>query len=299
MHDIIDGEPRDRLGESITSPYPEDDPDSEWNALLTAISAEFEEIESVRKSVLKAKFVDDATGEQLDKLATLFQIERRTGEDDPTFRTRIKARLRAQLSSGTNEDIRSAASALLNAETDIIDIIEDYSDGHPTINVVIPVDDFSEIQTPGDIWNEVLDSVAAVGVDLRTLVNVGSFEVNVIYFSPQTDDLGQLGDFFGLDAFDGQGAFGAGNSNNPSDTTTLSFDLDVSYSGSSSSAMGEGFASSSFGAGNFDGSSDETDVVGETTIGTTVTVSYSEASSTATETDGFGSGSFDGSGTFD
>lgn len=299
MSDTIEGTPRERLGETITSPYPEGEDASEWDSLLTAIASQFNEVEDVFDNVDSAKYVDEATDEQLDKLATLFQVERQSGEDDSTFRTRIKARLRAQLSSGTNDDIRSAASALLNADPDTVSIVEPEDIDRPVINVITPVDDFSEIETTGDIWDEVLNTVAAVGVDLSTLIDVGQYSIRFTSSTASTETLDVDSSFHGSDDMSGSGAFGAGDSDDPYGQTPTAYNVGLVMSEAQSTTKSNQLGSSSVGAGKLDGEADE---AGGTTFTSAdafaVVVSIADASSTSTAGE-FGGRSTFGTGLFD
>lgn len=116
-----DRTPRERLDESLKTPYPADG--QVWNALLSALAAEFEAVETVREEVLAAKFVTTATGDALERLASIFELERRTDEPDSLFRLRVQTALRAQLSSGRINDIRETIAVLLGA--DVTDIAVD------------------------------------------------------------------------------------------------------------------------------------------------------------------------------
>ena len=289
----------ERLRETFTTPYPTSEEDSEWSALISAFATQFEELSEVRENVEKTKFVDDATGVQLNKLATLFQLEREAGESDEVFRTRIKASLRAQLSSGTNEDIRTAAAALLDTDTSVVNIVE-RNDARPTVAVVTPVDDFSEIKIPGDVWDEILNSVTAAGVDLQTVISIETFTISLGRISVQNETISTISDFHGDDSMDGAGAFGAGDVDDPFGQTASSYDMRMEASEPDHKTLSaKQTGSSALGVGRLDGEGDETDVFGETIADPySVIVSFLETTNTTLSTDHFGTDAFDGAGAF-
>lgn len=164
----IDGNPTDRLKESVTSPYPTHD--TEWDALLTAIAKEFEELDAVREDILTSKFVDDATGEQLDKLASIFQLERDSSFTTEEFRQRIKVALRSQLASGTIDEIEETIAVLLDDDIENVTVVETTDLEPATIQL-----DVDESQFDTSILADVADDLVAAGVDvgIRVVINRG------------------------------------------------------------------------------------------------------------------------------
>lgn len=78
-------------------------------------------IERSLDQIREARHIDDAAGEQLDRIAELVGIRRRSGEADPQFRARIRATAIAGRSAGTFEDLLNGIAALLDkAEPDDI-----------------------------------------------------------------------------------------------------------------------------------------------------------------------------------
>jgi hypothetical protein len=290
-------DPKYRLEEVITSPY---DTDAKtWNALLTGIGSHVEDIERVEDDIITATFVDDASGAQLDKLASFFDISRFAGEGDASFRMRMKVELQAQIASGTIPDIREVAAALLDVNSEGLRI-EEPDDDRPSVRVAAPVDEFGMIVIPSDVLNDTLQQVSAAGVDLDTQVNVGGYEVRIVYSSVDSSDLGAGDSFYGADFFDGLGAFGAGDSNDVLGTTLRSVSTPVVYTDASNSTVFEGFGASAFGAGSLDGDPDDTDVFSITSVDVfAVMAFYGEAASSEIKAGDFaGADAFDGAGAF-
>jgi len=288
----IPGEPTDRLKETFTSPYPIDDESTEWHALVTALGKQFKDISDTKDDILKSRFIQDADGKQLEKLASIFELERRTGETDATLRTRIKAELRTQLASGTYDDILNTASALLETDVSTIDITERYDEG-PRIVVSVEADDFAEISTPGDVWNELLSRVSAAGVTLDTIVKAENYEIRQAISTPQSENLGVIGDFHGFDEFSGDGSFAGGEDDEVRDLTDAgSFSIIFDVQPTTNTTPIEGFGDSAFSAGSLDGTPDTSNTRDETTSGTYEIVMRVSPVGTETVQRGFGEAAF-------
>lgn len=91
------------------------DSSSIFEAYYRAFAREIATFERARQQVRLAKTIADAEGRQLDRLATIFQLERRTGESDALFRVRIQTFFRAALVSGTLPEIGETIESLLGS----------------------------------------------------------------------------------------------------------------------------------------------------------------------------------------
>lgn len=97
-------------------------------------------------------FLTTAKGEELDLLAAPFNVQRRTGESDDTFRQRVAARIVALRSTGTYGDIATTLRVILGTDTFNVAAAEEVGAG--TIRVEVPSDviadaplDVSDIET--------------------------------------------------------------------------------------------------------------------------------------------------------
>lgn len=288
--------PDDRIAESFKSPY---DPDGEYlSAVISAVANEMAAFEDALTAVNKAKFVDTAEGQQLDKLASLVQLERRTGESDSTFRLRIKVEFLVQFASGTSPDLLSIISTLLDADPRLIEILEPVDDGGPSVIIITPVDEFGEIKVPGDVFENSLQRVTAAGVDLDTWINVGEFAVRNLYDSAASTNLGIIGQFYGFNTF-GTSAFTAGDDVDVVSQFDTATELRVEADDTGNDTKHEGFADSAFGVGQFDGEPDTTIVFGRTTadpfgVGIVTLPTTSETSLDGFSQSAFGAGHFTG-----
>ena len=162
--------PRERLERSLKSPYPANE--EVWNALLTAFANQFEELEAARNEVLASKFVTDATDDQLDKLATIFEVDRRRGEPDAIFRARLQVALRAQLTSATVDEIQAVIATLLDIEETAVGIEEPYDREPMHINVALDSDALADLKMNDEEFIDVVDTVVAIGVSVGLLLEV-------------------------------------------------------------------------------------------------------------------------------
>ena len=177
--------PRERLEESLTSPY---DPEEQtWSALLTALANEFDDHEQTLDDVFVEKFIDSATGEQLNKIASLFEMERRGSETVAAFRARVKTGLRAQFTSATVDEIKEVAALLLSADTSEIILEERFTFGaaqfYLDVGEVISGEDISEAE-----FINIISSVVAAGV------GVGIFAQKSVSDTLVLDDTQVVGD---------------------------------------------------------------------------------------------------------
>jgi len=177
--------PRERLEESLTSPY---DPEEQtWSALLTALANEFDDHEQTLDDVFVEKFIDSATGEQLNKIASLFEMKRRGSETVAAFRARVKTGLRAQFTSATVDEIKEVAALLLSADTSEIILEERFTFGaaqfYLDVGEVISGEDISEAE-----FINTISSVVAAGVGVGILVQKSVSDTLVLDDTQVVDD---------------------------------------------------------------------------------------------------------------
>jgi len=89
--------------------------DSGFAAILAAYGAQVQEIEDALYDIHVGYDLDNAVGDQLDILGKVV-AQARDGATDAEYRPRIRARIRALLSSGSTEDLLAVLAALLGTE---------------------------------------------------------------------------------------------------------------------------------------------------------------------------------------
>lgn len=157
-----DSTPRERLGASLKTPYPADGP--VWSAFLDALEAEFEELNRVRQQIAASRFVDTAGAAELERLATVFDLERRTDDSLPEFRARVKTALRSQITSGTLREIGEVIVVLLDITRGEVELREP-DDEVAKLKPRIPADTMGQSNIRPSVLNDRLDDVSAAGVN--------------------------------------------------------------------------------------------------------------------------------------
>lgn len=197
----LDDTPEARLKDAVTSPY--DVEDSDLGSLLVAISNQFDDFESARQDVHNAKFIDSATGKQLEKLASIVPALRKRDESVSEFRQRTKAQIRSQLSSGTHDDILELTAVLLGIEdSSIINIEEQKRSPNPSFSVNLPVDTVGNRGLNTASLDPLLDEVSAAGVrpTSRLITPEATFSIDVE--NTQISDLTHRSDPFASPLFE-------------------------------------------------------------------------------------------------
>lgn len=126
------------------------------------VDAHEEEIDSVRNDiddVISAKFVDEAAGDELDNLGSLFgEVGRRRGKSDNDYRIYLKSLVQSLQSRGTTNQIVDAISAATLIDKADISIREDFQSVSYEV-VISPktkhrtstVEDIAEIADPSGV----------------------------------------------------------------------------------------------------------------------------------------------------
>jgi len=181
----INGDARERLADSIKSPY-ETDGDV-WKALIDGFADEFEELEAVRQQIRLSKFVTDADAASLERLAELFGVERRTNESVSLFRVRVQIALRQQLSTASIRDIRETVGVLLGVEVE--DIAIENAVGPATADLGVPEQAVDDADLTVEQLVDEAEALAASGVRLEPFA-VGAFEHAALGTDPVDEDRG-------------------------------------------------------------------------------------------------------------
>jgi len=174
----LNGSARDRLASNLKTPYSVEAP--VWSALLDVFAAEFEALEQARAEVQASKFVGDADEESLERLAELFDVERRTNEDLELFRIRVQIALRQQLSTATIREIRETVSVLL--DIGIEDVVVRSRSEPAAADLGVPQQSVDELGLTTQQLVDEAEALAAGGVEIEPFA-IGSFE----YVSEGTD----------------------------------------------------------------------------------------------------------------
>lgn len=130
---------------------------------MEASNEEFTLEEQQLKNRISSKFVDQATGEDLDHIGRLFgnTIGARRGRTDQEYREYLDTIVQSFISRGTKSGIRAAIAAVFETDPSNIEIIEDFSANSYDVRVP-PAAEFS-----GSLLETVAELADPAGVDFK------------------------------------------------------------------------------------------------------------------------------------
>lgn len=166
-----------RLKQSLKSPYPENG--TVWSALIETLADEIEEIETARDRSEKEKFITDASKNGLDRIAELFQVERKSDETDSEFRVRLQVILRSQLTSATSDEVLEVVRVFLDTNRDQIEMRENRGGEDAQFIISIPANTVGEMGLPTTTINSILGDISAAGVDGISTLKTQKVDVKV------------------------------------------------------------------------------------------------------------------------
>jgi len=153
----------DRISGRLPSFYKSWDHTSVLFSLLRAVSSELDRAEGGLTEIMKARWVDTASGAELDRLASLLGIERFSEEGDDHLRARLKRAVDEYKGGGTVSSILEAVRRLLNASEDEVKLVE-----NP------PAPGSAEfIVTAGDTWSLSSESIEDAEPSITLTVQEG------------------------------------------------------------------------------------------------------------------------------
>lgn len=114
----------ERLIARLTTPY-EKSPASNIYNLLSIDADQFDEFRNTLDDIIKAHWVLYANDIALDYIGDLLDVKRRTGEDDDTYRGRLKTVVQSFVGGGTLEQLRKTIKEIIPGITDADITIED------------------------------------------------------------------------------------------------------------------------------------------------------------------------------
>ena len=106
-----------RLKSRLFEQFKDEETHPNFHAIVEAIAARAQDIENVAQQVYTITSIDDSEGVQLDVLGRIVR-EPRGGKTDALYRLFIRAKVRANRSSGTHEDLYAVLVALFGPGTE-------------------------------------------------------------------------------------------------------------------------------------------------------------------------------------
>jgi hypothetical protein len=145
-------------------------------AFIQAFADRVQDIEFALYMTLVESAIDDAVGAQLDVLGDLVGQDRQ-GMVDNEYRSFVKARIKANRSDGTIEQLIEIADLILESQDvppeDLIEVMELYP-------ATVLFEAFGVTANPLITWRDFLESAAAGGVRLYYSTNSGLKSASLI-----------------------------------------------------------------------------------------------------------------------
>lgn len=116
--DVLSGDTVDHVASAQARLLAQFQDKPNWTAILTALIAPVQDLESSAQQLLLLTSIDDSFGLQLDNIGAIIG-EPRQGFDDTAYRLHLKARVFLNRSSGTPEDILGMFSVLTGAALEL------------------------------------------------------------------------------------------------------------------------------------------------------------------------------------
>jgi len=155
----IDGN-RPDVGENFFVTYRSD---SVLGRYIEQGEKELATVEDELEEIKDGKFVDTATGRQLDRIGRLFgDLGQRRGRNDQEYRIFLKSVTQSFVSRGTKNDIKTALSAATDVPISDISINENFTDNEYEVQILAAtpvsgglIEDVSDIADPSGVSLEI------------------------------------------------------------------------------------------------------------------------------------------------
>jgi len=139
---------------------------------LSVFSSELKRLNTDIQSLADERFIETATGQELERLGAEVGVTRRGGESDDSLRLRVQIGKAVAASNGTAEDIRTILAIVFD-QSDLESITVSHVAGAPVLS----------FQIPTSLINDIPLTATELEAELREAVPAGS-DVTVI-----TDDV--------------------------------------------------------------------------------------------------------------
>jgi uncharacterized phage protein gp47/JayE len=143
-------------------------PDSNTYTLLSALLSETDRVDADLEEIYNQQHIYSATGEDLEQWGDLARVERKTGEPDDKYRTRILAAFRASTTGTTFDQFVEFTSTVLATDHDNLDFETSY-DPEPA---VVQVTANSSIYDAVSLTATEIEDILGSGVPAGHAVNV-------------------------------------------------------------------------------------------------------------------------------
>lgn len=142
--------------------------------LLEVVGDELKRIDLEVESLYDNRFVESATGEELEKLGDLVGINRKTDEPDEKLRKRIFAGFASQASDTTYESFCTTAISILDGSSQSVEVVTPPQTQPKVVQLIVDSQVLEENPLTQDELQVLLNG--AVSIDARVMITVdGTF----------------------------------------------------------------------------------------------------------------------------
>lgn len=154
--------------------------------LMKSLLTEADRVDEELEDIYNQHHVNTATGDDLNKIGDLVNINRKTGESDSRYRARIKGKFRAATIGTSFDEFAEFTASVLNTNIDNIDFLTNYAARPAAVSVSAQASVYNAINlTPSEI-KDVLDDGVPAGHEVRVLEG-GTFRLKVDGYTDDPD----------------------------------------------------------------------------------------------------------------
>jgi len=159
-------------------------PNTNTYRLVRALVSQYDRIDENLEDIYDQHHVNSATGDDLDKIGNLVNIDRKTGESDSRYRARIKGKFRASTIGTTFDEFAEFTASVLNTNISNIDFLTSYGARPAAVSVSAQGSVYNNVNLTASEIRDILDDGVPAGHEVRVLEG-GTFQLKA---DGDTDD---------------------------------------------------------------------------------------------------------------
>lgn len=144
-------------------------PETNTYKLMRALLSEADRIDSDLEDIYDQHHVNSATGDDLDKIGDLVNVDRKTGESDSRYRARIKGQFRASTIGTSFDEFAEFTASVLSTELDNIDFLTSYGARPAAVSVSAQSSVYESVDLNASEIGDILDDGVPAGHEVRVL----------------------------------------------------------------------------------------------------------------------------------
>lgn len=152
--------------------------------LIRALLSQADRIDNDLESIRDAHHIDEATGRELDEIGKLVQLQRKSSEDDPKYRARLKVQFRVGNIGTTFDEFSEFSAVLLETNLENIEFVFNYEARPATVQVAADPEVYTNSALTRSEVSKYLGRAVPAGHEVNALEK-GSFRLKS---DGETDD---------------------------------------------------------------------------------------------------------------